>query len=765
MLLFSKHTMIRFSSVTVDSWLRLAGPANRRMAGRRQQSRGCYGSWRSILVGTLLVMTAEVWAQPADSSAPTEASDPAAVEFFEQRVRPLLLEHCAGCHSEKVGKTMGGLSLDSRQALLAGGDSGPAIDLATPDASLLLEAVRREALEMRPDKPLSRTEVDVLLRWLTSGAVWPDSPPPASEGDDWLAERAAEHWAWQPPVEPAIPAVGNSDWPLGPIDAFILQRLDQQNLQPAAAADDTDLLRRLYFDLTGLPPSPQQAADYRDLAAQQPTEAYERLVDQLLGSPQFGVQWGRHWLDLMRYAETLGHEFDYPIRHAWLYRDAVVAAFNDDLPYRESVVEPLAGDLVAAPRLDPLSGVNHSLASTGWWWMGDSVHAPVDIRQDWATRLENQVDVLSKAFLGMTVGCAQCHDHKFDAISVEDYYGLVGIARSTRRRYAITDPQQRVAEHRQRLRQRLAEAESEAVKTWQSITPTQVQQWLHRAVEHWRTQSAEELAQQLPPGSPLYPLRLLVEEPTSDGGAEAEFARRAAAMHDQLRQSAIEFTRWQNESPLLADFRHGLPGGWTLEAAQPGDWSRPLQIDWFDTALPLPTRPAVLTSGYWGRQQHLTLRSPDFEVTQPLVCIKLRGKSTQSTVLVSNYFMGEFHGLLFGDLRKPIDQNDDWGWVVHGGDLNKYLGQPAFVSLENEPGAWFEVAELRLADRPPPIQPHAWTSELLEAPPASRDAFETLVVERLVNAPVALTVTTRAGNRRPSRQRGRSGDNRRPGRC
>jgi Protein of unknown function (DUF1553)/Protein of unknown function (DUF1549)/Planctomycete cytochrome C len=668
------------------------------------------------------------------------------VEYFERHVRPLLLENCVGCHSQAINKTKGGLSMDSRASLVAGGDSGPAIDEQSPEKSLLLEAVRRESLEMPPNRPLSSQQVAILEKWLKMGAPWPNHPKVANHGEGWLAARAAEHWSWRPLVRPSVPQV-QADWPQTPLDAFIYHQLQSQGLQPSPPAARHELIRRLFVDIIGLPPTQEQ------LQQLSPDQNITTLVDQLLASPQYGVHWGRHWLDLMRYAETLGHEFDYPIRNAWRYRDAVINAFNDDLPYDQLLAEHIAGDLVKQPRIHPTTGVNESLASTAWWWLGDSVHAPVDVKNDWATRTENQVDVFSKTFLGMTVACARCHDHKFDAIGVSDYYGLVGVAQSIRRRYAITDPHHKIAQHRNSLREQIDAAQATVKESWRATPEGNIRLWLEQTIAGWRALPYEELNKVLPIGSPLYPLRLLVEKPPAEVDAEAHFAKRFSELRSEVDLAVTNFEKWQSESVSLGEFSLGLPKDWRLEAVQPEDWQNPPSIDWFDGASALPALPNTWSSKNWGRWQPATLRSPRFQLSHRCVCLKIRGKSTQSSVCVNGYFMNEVHGLLFGDTRKAINQPDDWGWVVHAGDLNKYIGDPTFISLETSGGdAWFEIAEARLADRGPPAQPHAAAVALLQANPASRAAFVELTIKQLYQSLLACsdTVSDRATTEPPA---------------
>jgi hypothetical protein len=242
-------------------------------------------------------------------------------------------------------------------------------------------------------------------------------------------EQRQQDWVWQPLLDCAPPRVADESWPRDPLDAFVLSRLEQHGLRPAAPAEPAVWLRRVWFDLVGLPPEPEAIAAFE---ADPSPAARARVVDQLLGSPHFGERWARHWLDVVRYAESLGHEFDFPIPNAWRYRDYVVRALNADVPFREFAIEHLAGDLLPAPRLDPVTGENESVQATAFWWFAEQTHGPVDPKKHEADRIDNQIDVATKAFLGVTVACARCHDHKFDAIRSADYYALYGFVASSR---------------------------------------------------------------------------------------------------------------------------------------------------------------------------------------------------------------------------------------------------------------------------------------------------------------------------------------------
>ena len=366
------------------------------------------------------------------------------LEFFESQVRPLLSDKCFECHGPGVDSPGGGLSLHSRAAMIGGGDTGPAISLGEPQQSLLISAINYGDLyQMPPDSKMSAAEIAVLTKWVKLGAPWtlePDADVATKKEFD-LLERKSSHWCWQPVNSPSVPAVKNSDWVHDEIDNFVLSRVEAAGLSPAEAADPRTLIRRVYFDLIGLPPTPEQVQQFSDNPS---LEAYADVVDELLSSPRFGEHWARHWMDLIRYAESYGHEFDYPIAHAYQYRDYLIRAFNADVPYDQFVREHVAGDLLSEPRRHPEHQFNESVIGTGFWFLGEATHGPVDVRGDEAGRIDNQIDVMSKTFLGLTVACARCHDHKFDAIATEDYYALAGFLQSSRRQLAMLDVDRRI---------------------------------------------------------------------------------------------------------------------------------------------------------------------------------------------------------------------------------------------------------------------------------------------------------------------------------
>jgi hypothetical protein len=370
-------------------------------------------------------------------SPPAWAEEPVSVEFFEKKVRPILAANCTSCHG--AIKQKGGLRLDSKAAFAKGGDNGAAVVPGDAATSLLVKLVRYDDdIKMPPKGKLSDADIATLTAWVTGGAPWPEDGAAAGAGPAAgfdLRARARAQWSFQPVVRPPVPALpaAPAAYP-NPIDRFLLAKLQDNKLSFAPPADKRVLLRRLYFDLTGLPPS---AAEIEAFLKDESADAYETVVDRLLASPAYGERWARHWLDLARYAETYGHEFDFEIAEAWRYRDYVVRAFNADLPYDRFLTEQLAGDLLPTQRRDPKTGANESRLPPRVGGRGESLHSPVDSRQDYADRIDNQIDVFGKTVLGLTLGCARCHDHKFDPISAKDYYSLFSVLSSTR--YSRTD--------------------------------------------------------------------------------------------------------------------------------------------------------------------------------------------------------------------------------------------------------------------------------------------------------------------------------------
>ena len=437
-----RHDLREFDGVAVESPMTIALRASWLL---------CFVTVASSLLTSLDVIADE---QKASTEQPVPGFDVESVNFFKQKVHPLLKARCFECHSKESKRLEGGLRLDARPLTLKGGDTGPSAVPGKPAESLLFEAINYESLEMPPRGKLPEGEIAIFRKWIELGLPWSEDGLTADVAEEKfpLEARRDAHWAWQAIRDVAPPAVSQKDWPRSPVDRFIMAGLDQHGLEPAADADRRTLIRRAYFDVIGLPPSPEEVRQFLD--DQEPTPvAFEKVVDRLLKSPHFGERWGRHWLDLVRYAETLGHEFDYKLKYAHHYRDYVIRALNLDVPYDQFVMEHIAGDLLPNPRLNADDQTDESILGTGFWWLGELKHAPVDVKGEEAAVIDNQLDVFSKAFLGLTVACARCHDHKFDAISTADYYALSGFMQSSRRQHAYQDPHGKIDTAVSRLRE------------------------------------------------------------------------------------------------------------------------------------------------------------------------------------------------------------------------------------------------------------------------------------------------------------------------
>ncbi len=373
----------------------------------------------------------------ADPAPETGGSD-----LFESKVRPLLVDRCYECHSADH-KIKGGLRLDCRDGWAKGGDTGPAIEPGKPDDSLLIQAVRYQDrdLQMPPKKRLSASEVAILEQWVAAGAPDPrlSAPAVAKKQVGLSVEEGRKFWAYQAPRKQIVPAVKNEAWPLGEIDRFILAKLEEHNLSPAPDASPEILVRRLSFDLTGLPPSQEQIDAFVKSCGATDAErsaAVGALADRLLASPHFGETWGRHWLDVARFAESSGGGRTLLFKDAWRYRDYVIDSFNADRPFDQFIREQIAGDLLPSSDSEQR---RRQLTATAFLVLGPTNYEEQDKQQLRFDVIDEQIDTLGKAFLGQTIGCARCHDHKFDPIPQRDYYALAGIFASTRTLFNYTD--------------------------------------------------------------------------------------------------------------------------------------------------------------------------------------------------------------------------------------------------------------------------------------------------------------------------------------
>jgi hypothetical protein len=351
----------------------------------------------------------------------------AELEFFEKKIRPVLSDRCYGCHSSHAEKVKGGLLLDSRERLLKGGDSGAVIVAGEPDNSRLIQAIRYtdKDLQMPPKEQLPPEQITDLETWVKMGAPDPRTQTPSILGNQLSVAAASTSWPFQSAIKPPVPRVKRKEWPSSAIDHFVLAKLEENRLSPAPPADKRTRIRRATFDLIGMPPKPEEIEGFLTDTS---SDAFAKVVDRLLASRHFGERWGRHWLDVARYADSNGLEVNLNFENAWRYRDYVIAAFNRDKPFDQFIREQIAGDLLPAPSEE--ERIEHLIA-TGFLALGPKVLTEPDNTRLLMDVVDEQIDVTTRAFLGLTVSCARCHDHKYDPIPTRDYYSMAGIFKST----------------------------------------------------------------------------------------------------------------------------------------------------------------------------------------------------------------------------------------------------------------------------------------------------------------------------------------------
>ncbi len=628
---------------------------------------------RAAIVATLAAVSSSV--SLGEDQSPSEGTESSAdrppaseLEFFEKRIRPVLAENCYSCHSAAAEKLRGGLLLDSRWGWETGGDSGPAIVPGKPEESLLLSALRYESFEMPPRAKLPNEVIADFVRWIERGAADPRARKTRSnasaEGFDLEARR--DWWSLRPVKEVEIPAVDRTDWPRTDYDRFVLAGLEAKGWSPAEPASRESWLRRVTYDLTGLPPRPEDLD--RFLTDDSPA-AFDIVVDRLLDSPHFGEQWARHWLDLTRFAESKSFEADYLMANTHRYRDYVIRAFNADVPYSQFVLEAFAGDLLEKPRLRPDSGDNESVVGPGFLYLTDGQHGPPDIHADEARIFEDMIDVVGKTFVGLTVACAGCHDHKFDPITTKDYYSLYGIIASSRLDHADTNSPGKQAEDRARLRAlkepvraalvdvlaedvRSAREDLIAVRTNEPSTPMQ-----KRWAKAFEEKSNEEL-------------RLLARlVRASDSGALD-----SAWKEIRGRRSPPTLPFIGNPARSRDSFADWIPSGVAFDHAPrpPGDF-----VVAFDGDRAVASfaggHPA---SGHLASRFAGAFRSPTFRLGNR-VSIRVKGKNARVSLIIRHYeLVGR--GPTTGGLTKIV-KSDKWTTVRF--DTKLWTGNKAYLEV------------------------------------------------------------------------------------
>jgi hypothetical protein len=565
------------------------------------------------------------------------------VDFFEKKIRPVLAEHCYKCHSQAAAKLKAGLLLDGRDGLRKGGESGPAIIPGDVKNSLLLRALRYEEPRMPPTGKLPAAVLTDFEAWVRKGAPDPRTGAVVKGGS-----RGSDWWAFRPVRKPPVPAVADAAWPATGVDRFILARLEGHGLRPARDADRQALLRRVTYALTGLPPTPAQVEAFLHDSS---PRAYENVVDRLLASPHFGERWARHWMDLVCYSETHGIEHDALLPHAWRYRDYLIRAFNDDVPYDRFVREHLAGDLLP-PRWNRRLGINESPLGTTFFRFVELYPTPVDVKNEEMSVLELQIDTFGKTFQGLTVACARCHDHKFDPISARDYHALYGIFASARVTMQHLDDPARLHVHDAELGRLKHEVRRELAGLWRAQLaswPGLIAEALRQGIparsppgkakqpepkserDRW-TRALQAAAGQ--PARPLYPLAQLARARPGDGPA---FAARWGKLAAQRPGSP------SGRYTVLADFSGGDLQGWYVQGRALG------QANPSGDFAVAPAGPALLTGIYpRGRFSHLlsdrhggALRSPNFTVRHRYISALVCGTNDARLRLVIENFPGD----------------------------------------------------------------------------------------------------------------------------
>jgi hypothetical protein len=714
-----------------------------------------------------ILLVAGWFAASASVGVAAGTADP---EFFEQRIRPVLAERCFECHSVESKSLKANLLLDSREGLLKGGDTGPAFNETTPKKSLLLSAVHYADPEtaMPPKKAggkLPPQAIADLTAWIEAGAPWPagEGAKKTSKKFD-LAQRKQEHWCWTPPKAHAPPPVKNAAWAKAPSDRFVLAKLEAAGLTPAPPADRNTWLRRVSFDLTGLPPTP---AELEAFLADSTPGAHSRVVDRLLASTAFGERWARHWMDLVRYAETRGHEFDPIIPNAWQYRDYLVRAFNTDVPYNQFVKEHIAGDLLPA-RLRPDSKYNESILATGFWFLGEEVHSPVDIRQDEVDRLDNRLDVMSKTFLGVTVACARCHDHKFDAISQKDYYSMMGFLVSSSQRLARFETMETERHISAELAQLRKQAGPELLRAVaQAVRPEidRLPELLHAArtsalsaqpapggarVEAW---TAELKAAKASDTHPLHAFAKAWLAPQPGPVAAPAPAPAPAPATDPAKPAAppvviADYTT-PGTSTLLQDGSAFGPGPVEAGSVIPGS-SPTAPVAAIATHTTARRDPAWLNLVAKGdadpgglkdfARSGQTLRTPEVRLASGQLWYLVRGAGKAYAVVNSHLMI---QGPLHGKLLTRWKDTGRWEWVGH--PLTTYAGHRAHIELVPDGTGPFEVALVVDSETKPPL-PEAFASSVVQTRLASADADPLRALQILLKDALDATPTLGPGS-------------------
>lgn len=605
-------------------------------------------------------------------------ADDVGIEFFEKKIRPLLVTHCYECHSADSKKTGGELLLDSREGLHQGGDSGTAVRPGQPEESLLIKAVRYtdDALKMPPKGRLPDSAIADLEAWVKSGAADPrDQPTRSKTAASWneTMKQRSDWWSLRAVVPPPIPSIDGENRATHPVDRFITAKLSESGLKPAASTDARTFIRRLSLVLTGLPPTIDQV-DQFVIACQSgstdeplPRTAVEGLVDTFLQSPHFGEQWARHWMDVVRFSETHGNEWNYEVHHAWRYRDYLIRAFNDDVPYDQFICEHLAGDLLPEPRWNQREQFNESVIGTGFFRFGEVNHDDcISLRSLGYDLADNQIDTLTKAFQATTVACARCHHHKLDAVSSEDYYALLAVLRSSRNVSHCIDspevnaiPRRRIQELKLTLRRELGSQwlreatefghylhaahatrirRADVAELTQTLDSARLEKWVatlaaekqpfEEPFEVWRTISSVEM-----PAAMDTPADATNVSPSMRQVWQTLSERFVKESRERAEFNAARFE-------TFADFRSGDPEGWMkggMAMIDPHSNSGDFVIQPDGDFVVQSILPAGRFTHTVSSKLNGTLRSPVLPAGKKQISFQVLGQRSSAVRLVSNH--------------------------------------------------------------------------------------------------------------------------------
>lgn len=612
---------------------------------------------------------------------------------------------------------MSGLRLDSRQEVLKGGNRGPAVSVGHPDESLLIQAVRHASLQMPLGGRLSDTNIASLEEWVRRGLPWTPERPQgaASEVSQHYEAMRREHWAFQPVNDPRLPEGSWRDWGDQPIDRFILARLDQSSLKPNRPAGRAALIRRLSFVLTGLPPSPGEVQEFVNDPS---PEAYGNAVDRLLDSPHFGEHWARHWMDVVRFGETLGNDWNYENNGAWLYRDYLIRALNADVPYDQLIREHLAGDLLDEPRLDERGGVNESLIGTFFYRLGEQGHDDCTMFREVRTDVvDDQIDTLGKAFQGLTISCARCHDHKLDPIPTADYYGLYGVLDSSRLVTRTVDTHNANAALKDRMRQLKEVIRSELASYWlkeaddlashllaslgdsQEVSPSDKAGAVRDPERSERVRALVDNSE-LGLGSPLIAWAELARATVgATRQSLTESWNRLAERYGRQRQWHVDFN--SDNFDTIADFGNGHMPGWNaegraFESLEPSSGEFPIAPGGSEVLTGI--LPAGLYTHLLSDKLNGAIRSPHLPRDRKYLSVQVvGGKLAAWRTVLDNCMLSERFDLLdqerLGWIRIPLrDEHDEYR--IYAELVTKHDNP----RLPDRPGRLPDVSDEQLAD-------------------------------------------------------------------